>query len=501
MGRGQRQSLAFGDRAQPGPGRYLLTNAFIVFVGLLANQLIGTGGAAVLTRIVASPAEYGEINVLLQILGLVGIFLSLGLNSSLTHVIATGRTDHRDAYWIALATGSAFGAGLAALLALSAGLLAHLYHLPMLAPAIMVMALVLIVNSATNVLMAVLAGHKLFRRQSVGLVIPVFFSNAGMVTAIALAPAGRHVLVYAALGQVLGALIGLAGLARLARNHLPPLVRPIAWGELKPLLAYGFPMWAGNIAKSFQQPFLIIMLGIVSLSDAGFLSNGLKLGGFLNNVTWAFNIVVLPWLSEVKDRPVLAGQRATLAFRYNNYLVLTVAAFLILASHPLATAIFGARFAATGRYLVPVALAIACSSVSRLGGTLLAGIGKPRGNFWPMVAAGAMTLGGVPVVLFQAGPSAALWPYVGGWILATALTVLFMVKDGLLIVWSDAFGRPAVTLMAMLVVFWGTRIAGLAMPAQLALTLAAAAASTWMIERGRRWAPSVTFRHGPSAGA
>lgn len=493
--------MAFGADSRPGPGRYLLTNVFVVFLGLLANQLIGTGGAAVLTRIVKTPAEYGEINVLLQILGLIGIFLSLGLNSALTHVIATGRAEHRDAYWIALTTGSVFGAVLAGLIALVAGLLAHLYHLPALAPAIMVMALVLVFNSATNVLMAVLAGYKLFRRQSLGLVVPVFFSNAGMVAAVAFAPAGTHVLVYAALGQVFGTALGLAAVVRLARRHLPPPARPIAWRELRPLLAYGIPMWAGNIAKSFQQPFLIIMLGIVSLSDAGFLSNGLKLGGFLNNVTWAFNIVVLPWLSEVKDRPGLVRERVTLAFRYNNYVVLTMATLLILASHPLADAVFGSRFAATGRYLIPVALAIACSSVSRLGGTLLAGIGKPRGNFWPMVAAGAMTLVGVPWVLFQAGPWAALWPYVGGWVLATAITVFFMIKDGLFIVWTDAFGRPAVTLGVMLAVFWLAHTAGLGMPVEFALTLFGAMTAAWLIERGRRRAPSAIFRHGPSAGA
>lgn len=151
-----------------GVGRYLLSNVIIVFLGLLVNQIIQTVGAAALTRIISNPRIYGELNVLLQILGLIGIFLSLGLNSALTYVLATKRSGGDNAYWLTLIMGVGFGTLLAVLLSIFSGLLAGFYHLPVLAPAILIMSLVLIFNSVTNVIMSVLSGYKLFRdRKSV----------------------------------------------------------------------------------------------------------------------------------------------------------------------------------------------------------------------------------------------------------------------------------------------------------------------------------------------
>jgi O-antigen/teichoic acid export membrane protein len=476
-------TMAIGNH-QHTVGRYLLSNVIVVFLGLLTNQVIQTVGAAVLTRIIANPARYGEVNVLLQILGLVGIFLSLGLNSALTYVLATKRANHEHAYWLALMMGVGFGTLLAALLSIFAGVLAHLYHLPPLAPALFMMSLVLILNSVTNVVMAVLSGHKLFRLQSVALIIPVLSTTTGMVVAVA-AGLSRHVLLEAAIGQVAGTVVGLAAVTLLARRHLPSRRGASDWTMLRPLLRYGIPMWAGNIAKSFQQPFLVIIMGLVSLSAAGYLSNALKIGGFLNNITWAFNIVVLPWLSEVQGRRDLVRTRATMAFRYNNYLIYPLATLVILERHPIAVAVFGARFAHTGAYVLPIAAAIGCSSFSRLGGTLLAGIGQPRGNFWPMAAAGLITLVGVPIMLGHANPLLAVYPYLLGWVAATALTIVFAIKDGLYLDFLDAFGRPALPSLFMLGLYTLFYLSHLSAYVTLGASLLMLVVATWAVERRR----------------
>ncbi len=470
------------DAYHPGLGRYLLKNVLIVFLGLLTNQIIQTVGAATLTRIVSNPATYGEINVLLQILGLMGIFLSLGLNSALTYVIATKRSGSDNAYWLTLWMSVALGTLLALLLSVFAGVLAGLYHLPMLAPAILMMSWVLVFNSVTNVVMAVLAGKKLFRIQSLALMMPVLSATAGMIIAVALASSSLHVLWWAAIGQALGTLLGLLAVALVAQRHLPARART-DWTMLAPLLRYGVPMWSGNIAKSFQQPFLVIFMGLVSLSAAGFLSNSLKIGGFLNSITWAFNIVVLPWLSEVQSRRDLIRHRATMAFRYNNYLMYPITALVILERQLIAVTVFGPRFAHTGTYLLPIALAIGFSSVSRLGGTLLAGIGQPRGNFWPMAVAGAFTLVGVPVMLSWGGPQTAAYPYLIGWVAATAATIVFAVKDGLNLDYVDGFGRPAIPLAIMLAAYFAADLIKIPILVTLVGSLTLLALSTWVVEQ------------------
>ncbi len=485
--------------SKPGVGRYLISNVIVVFVALLINQIVQTAGAAVLTHIVANPARYGEINVLLQILGLVGIFLSLGLNSALTYVIATGRPESDHAFWLTLWVSLAFGSILAVVLAVFAGAIASLYHIPALGPAIILMGLILIINSVANVLTAVLSGHKLFRTQSLAIVLPVLVSSAGMVAGAAVAQVMHHLLLWVAVGQVAGTVVGVVAIGVLARPYLPGLVNP-DWSHLRALLRYGIPMWAGNIFKSFQQPFLVITMGLLSFSAAGFLTNSLKIGGFINNITWAFNIVVLPWLSEVQRHPGLVRMRATLAFRYNNYLIYPFSILVILERHWISIAVFGANFAHTAAYLLPVAAAIGFSSVSRLGGTLLAGIGQPRGNFWPMVVAGLVTLVGMPICLFNLGPVAAVYPYLLGWVLATGLTIVFAMKDGLYLNYWDAFGRPAVPSAAMVACYEVAGWLGLNQLGAVVIALAVLVAVTWSIERrmpGRKPGVQASGRHVP----
>ncbi len=463
--------------------RYLIANVAVVFLALLINQLTQTLGAAALTHLVANPTVYGEINVLLQILGLVGIFLSLGFNASLTYVIARGQEHSEDAFWIASLVGVGFGMLLAATLAVLAGVVAGFYDVPALTVALGTASLILVLNSVINVVMSVLSGHRLFRLQSLAMVLPVLSGTLGMVIAVWAALPDGPPLRAAAFGQLAGALLGLGLVVLLAKPYLPAFRRAIDWTQWRPLFRYGFPMWAGNIAKSFQQPFLVITMGLVSLSAAGYLSNGLKIGGFLNNITWAFNVVVLPWLSEVQGDARLVGMRATLAFRYNNYVIFPLTGLVVLNRHFLAVAVFGSRYNQSAAYLLPVAAAIAFSSVSRLGGTLLAGIGRPRGNFWPMLAAGGATLVGVPLMLSRSTPLAAVYPYAAGWLLATALTIVFAVRDGLYLDYFDAFARPAMPLAIMLGVYAAGTLLRLPAAVVGVATVLTIVPATWVIER------------------
>ena len=160
-----------------------------------------------------------------------------------------------------------------------------------------------------------------------------------------------------------------------------------------------------------------------------------------------------------------------------------ITALVILERQLIAVTVFGPRFAQTGTYLLPIALAIEFSSVSRLGGTLLAGIGQPRGNFWPMAVAGAFTLVGVPVMLSWGGPQTAAYPYLIGWVAATAATIVFAVKDGLNLDYVDGFGRPAIPLAIMLAAYFAADLIKIPILVTLVGSLTLLALSTWVVEQ------------------
>src|SRR4051794_32233233 len=74
--------------------RFLMRNVSIIVLGLLINQLLQTAGSIILARVLNDPAKFGEVNLLLQIFGMVSLFLNVGFNSSL---VFTFSTDSKDA--------------------------------------------------------------------------------------------------------------------------------------------------------------------------------------------------------------------------------------------------------------------------------------------------------------------------------------------------------------------------------------------------------------------
>jgi uncharacterized YccA/Bax inhibitor family protein len=105
-----------------------------------------------------------------------------------------------------------------------------------------------------------------------------------------------------------------------------------------------------------------------------------------------------------------------------------------------------------------------------------------------MVASGLVTLIGTPLLLLKAGPVAAVYPYLWGWVLATALTIAFALKDGLWLDYGDAFGRPMVPSAAMVASYGLAKALGLGPLGSLLLALAVLATVTGAIEieqRGR----------------
>ncbi len=424
---------------------YLVQNTGIVLTGLFINQLLQTLGSGIIARLIPSPAVFGEVNLMQQILGMSGLFLNMGLNSALTYLVSRhGKKAIGVSFHVALAGSAAVGLLMACVVTICAPFLASSYHLQQLMIALFVGSFILIFNSLTNVGIATFSGMRRFLSQTILMVATTLFSTTGTVFGVWFSDRGSSALLFvAAFTAVASALTSLVVLSTVRKQYDLSVWVRIRRKTLGSMLRYGVPMWAGNIAKAFQQPFLVMITGATSVVAAGYLSNGLKIAGFLNIITWAFNVVSLPFLSEVAHDASQASQRGTMCFRYNNYILFPLTLFICAFPQQLTYALFGSKYvtADAGAYARLLALGVLFSSIGRLGGTMLGGMGRTRANFWVMVVSGAIVFVLVPIVT-RINPLYGSFVYMCGWALSAVSLFWFMVRDGLPLHWRKAFVEP-----------------------------------------------------------
>ena len=476
---------------------YLLANIAVIFVGLFINQTLQTIGGMIMTRLLPSQMLYGQISVMQQVLGISGLFLNVGLNSATTFFVARhGRKALFPIFGPALLA-SVMGAFVVALaVCLLAPYIAQTYHMPALAPALDVGSITLLFSAAINMCVSVFSGMKMFFVQSLLMVTTTFFSITGTIVGVwwYLFHPGSLYLIN--IGVLMGSLVtGAVTFALLFKNFRIKMFVPLHLLTLWRMLRYGGPSFAGNIAKSFQQSYLIVITGTTSLIAAGYLNNALKIAGYANIVTWAFNIVALPFLSEVMQSPKLSRERATMCFRYNNMILFPITLFICVYPTSILFTLFGSHYvdSEAAAYTVLTAIGVMLSSVSRLGGTLLAGIGKPRANFWTMMVSGLILFFVAPLAAAHQ-PQLATWVYLIGWGLSAATLFFFLVRDGLQLQWRAAFLEPLIPSIGMVILFE----LGVLDPVIHLITFPAAIGGlligTFMLERYYPWQPSTITR-------
>ncbi|HEX7057211.1 MAG TPA: oligosaccharide flippase family protein [Bacilli bacterium] len=457
--------------------RFLLRNVSIIELGLFINQMSSTVGSMILARVLHDPGKFGEVNLLLQIFGMVGLFLNAGFNSALVYSFSTeADAAKRDKFRFALFGSLVFGVFVSILLAAGAPLLAQAYHLPELRGALFAGSIMLIFNSIINIGIAAFSGNRDFGVQSMFMVMTTVFSTAGTVLGVYIPVGGLLWSVSLWMGFGAAATATIVSI-KVHRAHRPEWFGFISLRELWKMLKYGVPIWAGNIAKAFQQPFLVMMIGSGSVVAVGYLTNGLRITGFIGIVTWAFMIVTFPFVAECSQDLREAKRRATICTRYNNFILYPLTLLICLYPAEISGFLFGPEYAAgdSATYIRLLALGVLFSSVSRLGGNILAGIGKTGANFWVMAVAG---IGIVAFVPFLAGhaPVLAVWIYTGGWAASAAATILFFYREHFPLDWWKAYGEPLLPTCFMGMLLETGRISGigvgwLIVPGLIGLTL------------------------------
>ncbi|MFC0211468.1 oligosaccharide flippase family protein [Paenibacillus chartarius] len=466
--------------------RFLIRSVLIIVIGLFINQLLQTLGSIVLARVLDDPQQFGEANLLLQIFGMVGLFLNVGFNSALVYQFSTDAEQaRRNDFRYALVGSAFFGVVVSLLVAALSPLLAGVYHLPNLQGALVICSIMLIFNSVLNMGVSAFAGNRDFSKQAFFMVLTTTFSTLGTIVGVVLPLKEGDFLWGISFWMGIGAAITatLVGL-QAQRVHKPDWIGPVPLKELRRMMAYGVPMWAGNIAKAFQQPFLVMVIGSGSVAAVGYLANGLRITGFIGIVTWAFMIVTFPFVAESSQNWVESKRRGMLCIRYNNYILYPLTLLICLFPNEINGALFGTSYSSqeSGIYIILLALGVLFSSVGRLGGSILAGIGRTKANFWVMIVAGIGVVGIVPFIA-AAHPVLSVSIYTGGWALSALCTIWFFHYEGFVLDWRKAYGEPLLPTAAMGVMLEIGQWTGAWFPLFIAVGVALLVLGTLYLER------------------
>ncbi|MDR6880003.1 oligosaccharide flippase family protein [Bacillus sp. 3255] len=432
---------------------FLLRNVSIIGLGLFINQMVQTVGSIVLARQLGDPDKFGEVNLLLQIFGMISLFLNFGFNSSLVYTFSRRPLEAvQTNFRVALIGSTVFSLFIGVLLCALAPLLANYYQLPELRGALMLCSIMFIFNSILNIGVASFSGNRDFGKQAFFMVITTALSTLGTVLGVLLPRGNMNLLENISLWMGVGAfLTAFIICIKVERVHKPQWFGPLPIQEIKNMLAYGLPSWAGNIAKAFQQPFLVMMVGSSSVLAVGYLANGFRITGFIGIITWAFMIVTLPFVAESAQDVDESKQRGTSCIRYNNLLLYPLTGIICLYPDQINGFLFGKEYSTgdSAAYIRLMALGVLFSSVGRLGGSIMAGIGKTKSTFWVMIAAGIFVVIFVPMVAAKS-PLLAVWIYTGGWAVSALTMIGFYYHEKFALNWWKAYGEPLLPTIAMM---------------------------------------------------
>ena len=473
-----------------GPQRlraYVAGSAAVCMAGLAFNQTVAQIGSAVLARWIPSPHLYGEVSLLLQFLQLAGLAVGVGLDSALVYDIATRRPEPGRSF--AAARGGMLGLGVlpVALCVLAAPLIARAYGVPPLTLAIRLGALTLLAQVALNAATALQTGLRRFGTQMALMIAATALAAVGRLVAVPAALAGASVGWIALAGGVgiaVPAVVGnvLGGRLRLSGAHAGPRV---LLGEIPRMLRYGWPLWANNLLKAFQQPYLVLVAGATGVAAAGYVANDVALIGWAFLVTWAIRLVAVPLIAAGEDA-VDRRTRMTVCFRLNHLVLFPVVAVLAFWPHQLVTAVYGARYAAGAGLLPLLVLGVYGSSIGRLATDALAAVAQTQASLPIMVISCVPLLLGAPLAL-RHGAMWLGWLYFGGWGASAAFAVWQLWRIGLPVDARAGFLEPLLpTAVAAPLALWGVRAGGVAghlLVAVAVLVCAAASLAVYRMDR------------------
>lgn len=435
--------------ATANPRSYLARSVAVVMGGLALNQAVTTLATALIAHILPTARLFGVLSLTQQALSMAGLFLTLGLNSSLVYDLATGHPDADRTFGLAWRGQLLWSVLLAAAVALAAPLVGTLYREPALASGLLMTSPSLVTGTLVTTVLAVLAGRRRFTAQSVVMLAATSATVLGQLVIAWTIPTGPHIAGLIVDGGAAGNLLAGVGAAWALRHEGSWDFNPV--GTLRGLrrhLRYGIPLWLSNVAKSYQLGYLVMVVGTDRIAAAGFAQAAVNLVGYPQLVTWALRIVTIPFIAQVNGRAE-REERAVLCFRYNNYLLYPVCLVLLVWGAPLSRALFGDRLAGAAQFLPGLTVGMFFSAVCRLAADVLAALDRSMGSLKVMLLP-AVSLVTLAPLLVPRGVLLGPDLYAAGWVLSAVYAWLLLRRHGVTIHLGPGFGAPLLPSLPLL---------------------------------------------------
>ena len=374
--------------------------SFALFVGNLLNALIGAVVVIAIARLLG-PDEYGAYTLVILIPNILLNFVGLGVNSGITRYAAyhLARKEPDAARRITingLVFLSTFGVLLAAVCYAGAGLFStFVLDRPELVGLVQFASLLLLAQVLFGSVMSALLGWSYMGQMSVTYVI---HASLRVVLAVGLVIAGFGVA---------GAIAGYAGSLTVASVSMAALlwirmkrscaVDPGAAGEAKgdapvrpasslfisdvrTMLAFGLPLFVGQIALSLSAQFVVALLASVSSNTyVGFYQSAVNVTVAISLSSSAISQTLFPAFAHIEGRRGDAGLAFRYAAKYMGFVLVPIIFLLMAAASNIIGVLYPASYSPASPYLVLLSF----SNIAFLLGygaipSFFNGTGRPR---------------------------------------------------------------------------------------------------------------------------
>lgn len=361
---------------------YMLSNAVLIVV---------------LTRLFLSPESFGRLYFALSVLGVVGIFASLGLpKSTARYVNEYAEKDPQQLRYI-IRWSMVFLAVLVAIVAtvliVSSDALARWLGEP-IAPFLLVGAAYLAARAFSGHLSMILQG---FNRITWSAALTAIDGVGRVVVAVALVAAGFGALGalwgYVA-GYTLAVLVGGVLVYRYYYARFAEAAEPET-GLARRLLEYSVPLTATKGAGVIDSKLDSVLIGILlNTSAVGFYIVAKQVSDVLSAPAGAFGTSLSPALGEQKARQNVerASRLYTESLRYVLLLYIPAAAGLILVAEPVIRLVFGSDYLPAVPVLQVLSVFVVAYAVTKITSDGLDYFGRARSR---AIAKGGMAVSNV----------------------------------------------------------------------------------------------------------
>jgi O-antigen/teichoic acid export membrane protein len=371
-----------GEQSTPAPGvRYFQTEhllkdlygrsfrgGVVTLGGQAVRFLLHTASTVILARLLR-PQDFGLTAMVGAIIGLVGLWMDLGLSNATLQRAEITHPQVSVLFWI----NCALGAGATLVVALSAPAIAWFYHEPRLIGITMALSTVFLLGGLT------VQHRALLRRQMRFKVIAIMDSVSmtfGVATGITMA--WMQFGYWSLVGMQVGATALNCVLVWAACDWRPGRFQRRV--GVRPMLAFGADVTGFQFLTYFNRNFDNILIGrVLGAAALGIYSRAYALLTLpMNQINMPLSAVLLPALSRLQDKPAEYARLFLRATRTIALVTIPIVVFSFVLAHDVVLVLLGRRWLAAAPIFQLLAPAAAASAIAFVPNWLCQSLGRSR---------------------------------------------------------------------------------------------------------------------------